>query len=89
MAITKKNTATVANKNEREVLGYWNPKHLVLKDGSEADFKSQYGVTLYADDPLHKVIFEAGMSGKAIHLIGLVNSAEKKSVSTDISIDMI
>ena len=60
MAIAKsKTTAKASSTKEREVLGYWNPRGIITADNSVVKMSTQYGVTLYADDPVHAMLFKA------------------------------
>ena len=85
MAITKsRTTAAKSTKSDREVIGYWNPRVLVDGNGNEHKFKSQYGVTLYADDPFHVLILESALAqDKPVHLVGTVTSAVREELEID------
>ena len=82
MAITKsRTTAAKSTKTDREVIGYWNPRHLIDGNGGEHKFKSQYGVTLYADDPFHVLILESALAqDKPVHLVGTVTSSTREEL---------
>ena len=81
MAITKARTTAAKTKSDREVIGYWNPRVLVDGNGNEHKFKSQYGVTLYADDPFHVLILESALAqDKPVHLVGTVTSAVREEL---------
>lgn len=81
MAITKSRTTAAKPITAREVIGYWNPRHLIDGNGGEHKFKSQYGVTLYADDPFHVLILESALAqDKPVHLVGTVTSSIREEL---------
>ena len=81
MATNKSRTTAKSTKTDREVIGYWNPRHLIDGNGGEHKFKSQYGVTLYADDPFHVLILESALAqDKPVHLVGTVTSAVREEL---------
>ena len=84
MAITKSRTTAAKSTKvptAREVIGYWNPRHLIDGNGGEHKFKSQYGVTLYADDPFHVLILESALAqDKPVHLVGTVTSSIREEL---------
>lgn len=60
MAIAKNaNKSNSSSSKEREVLGYWNPRGIITADAAVVKISTQYGVTLYADDPVHAMLFKA------------------------------
>lgn len=77
---------------EREILGYWNPRGLVSKSGETVTaFKTQFGLALYGDDPVHKALFEAGTkrgSSYEFWIAGVINSATKQE-SKEINLDSL
>ena len=78
-ANTKSNTSS---SKEREVLGYWNPRGIITADESVVKMSTQYGVTLYKDDPVHAMLFKAweekGDTSFLVKLVGTIVSAKKQ-----------
>ena len=82
MAIAKSKTTTKDTNKEREVLGYWNPRGIITADDSIVKMSTQYGVTLYADDPVHAMLFKAWEEKEdtsfLVKLVGTIAPAKKE-----------
>lgn len=83
MAIAKSKTTTNSSSSkEREVLGYWNPRGIITADAAVVKISTQYGVTLYADDPVHAALFAAWEEKKdpsfLVKLVGTIAPAKKE-----------
>ena len=93
MAIGKKAKETKSTKTDKEVLGYWNPRGLVSKEGEVVHkFKTQFGLALYADDPVHVALFNASQSkdvGYEFWISGVINAIAPKEESEDINLDSL
>ena len=93
MAIGKKAKETKSTKTDKEVLGYWNPRGLVSKEGEVVHkFKTQFGLALYADDPVHVALFNAAQSkdvGYEFWISGVINASTPKEESEDINLDSL
>ena len=91
MAVAKSKTTAKDTSKEREVLGYWNPRGIITADDSVVKMSTQYGVTLYADDPVHVLLFKAweekGDTSFLVKLVGTIASA-KKEEAEQISISL-
>lgn len=77
---------------ERVILGYWNPRGLVAKSGETVTaFKTQFGLALYEDDPIHRALFEAGTkrgSAYEFWIAGVINPATKQE-SKELNLDSL
>ena len=93
MAIGNKAKETKSIKTDKEVLGYWNPRGLVSKEGEVVHkFKTQFGLALYADDPVHVALFNASQSkdaGYEFWISGVINASAPKEESKDINLDSL
>lgn len=93
MAIGNKAKETKSTKTDKEVLGYWNPRGLVSKEGEVVHkFKTQFGLALYADDPVHVALFNASQSkdsGYEFWISGVINASAPKEESEDINLDSL
>lgn len=93
MAIGNKAKETKSIKTDKEVLGYWNPRGLVSKEGEVVHkFKTQFGLALYADDPVHVALFNASQSkdvGYEFWISGVINASAPKEESEDINLDSL
>ena len=93
MAIGNKAKETKSTKTDKEVLGYWNPRGLVSKEGEVVHkFKTQFGLALYADDPVHVALFNASQSkdvGYEFWISGVINASAPKEESEDIDLDSL
>lgn len=93
MAIGNKAKETKSTKTDKEVLGYWNPRGLVSKEGEVVHkFKTQFGLALYADDPVHVALFNASQSrdvGYEFWISGVINAIAPKEESEDINLDSL
>lgn len=85
MAIAKnanKSKSNTSSSKEREVLGYWNPRGIITADAAVVKLNTQYGVSLYADDPVHAALFAAWEEKKdpsfLVRLIGTIAPAKKE-----------
>lgn len=82
MAIAKSKTTTKDTSKDREVLGYWNPRGIITADDSVVKMSTQYGVTLYADDPVHAMLFKAweekGDTSFLVKLVGTIAPVKKE-----------
>ena len=83
MAIAKNaNNKSNSSTKEREVLGYWNPRGIITADDSVVKMSTQYGVTLYADDPVHAMLFKAweekGDTSFLVKLVGTIAPVKKE-----------
>ena len=78
---------------ERVILGYWKPRGLVSKAGETVTaFKTQFGIALYEDDPVHKALFEAGTkrgSSYEFWIAGVINSANTKQETKELNLDSL
>ena len=78
---------------ERTILGYWNPRGLISKTGETVtQFKTQFGLALYEDDPVHKALFEAGTkrgSSYEFWIAGVINSASPKEETKELNLDSL
>ena len=93
MAIGNKSKETKSTKTDKEVLGYWNPRGLVSKEGEVVHkFKTQFGLALYADDPVHVALFNASQSkdvGYEFWISGVINANAPKEELKDINLDSL
>ena len=93
MAIGNKAKETKSIKTDKEVLGYWNPRGLVSKEGEVVHkFKTQFGLALYADDPVHVALFNASQSkdgGYEFWISGVINASAPKEDPKDINLDSL
>ena len=93
MAIGNKAKETKSTKNDKEVLGYWNPRGLVSKEGEVVHkFKTQFGLALYADDPVHVALFNASQSkdaGYEFWISGVINANAPKEEPKDLNLDSL
>ena len=93
MAIGNKAKETKSTKTDKEVLGYWNPRGLVSKEGEVVHkFKTQFGLALHADDPVHVALFNASQSkdvGYEFWISGVINAIAPKEESEDINLDSL
>ena len=93
MAIGNKAKETKSTKNDKEVLGYWNPRGLVSKEGEVVHkFKTQFGLALYADDPVHVALFNAAQSkdaGYEFWISGVINANAPKEEPKDLNLDSL
>ena len=93
MAIGNKAKETKSTKTDKEVLGYWNPRGLVSKEGEVVHkFKTQFGLALHADDPVHVALFNAAQSkgvGYEFWISGVINASAPKEESEDINLDSL
>lgn len=93
MAIGNKAKETKSAKTDKEVLGYWNPRGLVSKEGEVVHkFKTQFGLALYVDDPVHVALFNASQSkdvGYEFWISGVINAIAPKEESEDINLDSL
>lgn len=93
MAIGNKAKETKSTKTDNEVLGYWNPRGLVSKEGEVVHkFKTQFGIALYADDPVHVALFNAAQSkdaGYEFWISGVINANAPKEDPKDIPWDSL
>ena len=82
MAIAKNANKSNSSSKEREVLGYWNPRGIITADAAVVKMSTQYGVSLYADDPVHAALFAAWEEKKdpsfLVRLIGTIAPAKKE-----------
>lgn len=78
----KSKSNTSSSSKEREVLGYWNPRGIITADAAVVKLNTQYGVSLYADDPVHAALFAAWEEKKdpsfMVRLIGTIAPAKKE-----------
>lgn len=93
MAIGNKAKENKSTKTDKEVLGYWNPRGLVSKEGEVVHkFKTQFGLALYADDPVHVALFNASQSkdgGYEFWISGVINASAPKEDPKDIPWDSL
>ena len=93
MAIGNKAKETKSTKTDKEVLGYWNPRGLVSKECEVVHkFKTQFGLALYADDPVHVALFNAAQSkdvGYEFWISGVINASVPKEDPKDIPWDSL
>ena len=82
MAIAKNANKSNSSSKEREVLGYWNPRGIITADAAVVKMSTQYGVSLYADDPVHAMLFKAWEEkqdpGFLVKLVGTIAPAKKE-----------
>ncbi|MGL5155063.1 MAG: hypothetical protein ACRC9H_09100 [Aeromonas veronii] len=83
MAIANgKKTTSKDTSKEREVLGYWNPRGIITASGDVRKMSTQFGISLYADDPVHVALFAAWEKKEdpsfLVKLAGTIVSAKKQ-----------
>ena len=82
MAIAKNANKSNSSSKEREVLGYWNPRGIITSSGDVRKMSTQFGISLYADDPVHAALFAAWEKKEdtsfLVKLVGTIVSAKKQ-----------